>query len=97
MYLTRPSRSADLASLQLDRCQYKPEGVVFLPSALAKQSSQGRILWEFFFPSFPHNSTLETLRHYEQATTPLKPKDTSKLLVAIVKPHKPVASCTIAR
>ena len=48
---------------------------------------------------FPQNGTLcpvETLRYYEQATAPLIPKDTSKLLVAIVKPHKPVASCTIA-
>ena len=32
--LTRPSRSADLASLQLDRRRYKPEGVEFLPSTL---------------------------------------------------------------
>ena len=100
MCLTRPSRSADLASLQLDRHQYKPEGVVFLPAALAKQSSQGRVLREFFFPSFPHNNAIcpvETLRHYERATASLRPKDTSKLLVATVKPHKPVASCTIAR
>jgi len=100
MCLTRPSRSADLASLQLDRRQYKPEGLVFLPSALAKQSVQGRVLREFFFPSFPQNRTLcpvEILRHYEQATVSLRPKDTNKLLVAIVKPHKPVTSCTIAR
>ena len=55
MALTRPSHSADLDSFQLDRCRYKPEGVAFLPSALAKQSSQGKILREFFFPSFPHN------------------------------------------
>ena len=63
--LTRPSRSADLASLQIDRRRYKPEGVEFLPSTLAKQSSQGRTLREFFFPSFPHNKNLcpvETLR-----------------------------------
>ena len=63
--LTRPSRSADLASLQIDRRRYKPEGVEFLPSTLAKQSSQGRTLRQFFFPSFPHNKNLcpvETLR-----------------------------------
>ena len=28
--LTRPSRSADLASLQIDRCRFSPEGVAFL-------------------------------------------------------------------
>jgi len=38
MSLARPSRSADLAALQLDDCQFKPEGAVFLPSTLAKQS-----------------------------------------------------------
>ena len=38
MSLARPSRSADLAALQLDNCQFKPEGVVFLLSTLAKQS-----------------------------------------------------------
>ena len=45
---------ADLDSFQLDRCRYKSEGVAFLSSALAKQSSQGKILREFFFPFFPH-------------------------------------------
>ena len=95
--LTRPFRSADLASLQLDRCHYKPEGVEFLPSALAKQSSQGRILREFFFPSFPNLCPVEMLRQYESATAELRPKDTTRLSVAIVRPHKPVASCTIAR
>jgi len=39
--LARPSRSADLTSLCIDNCQYKPEGVSFLPSALA--NSLGRV------------------------------------------------------
>jgi len=97
--LTRPSCSADLAALQLVRCRYKPEGVVFLPAALAKQSSQGSTLREFFFPSFPSNTNLcpvETLRQYEAATATLR-GDSCKLFVTIKKPHKPVASCTIAR
>ena len=67
MVLTRPSRSADLASLQLDRRRFKPEGVVFLPATLTKQSLQRRVLREFFFPSFPHNIGLcpvETLKQY---------------------------------
>jgi len=45
--LTRPSRSADLAPLQLDRRQFRPEGVVFLLAALAKQSG---LLRSIFFP-----------------------------------------------
>ena len=38
MALVRPSRSADIASLTISKCQFKPEGVSFLPSDLAKQS-----------------------------------------------------------
>ena len=56
--LTRPSRSADLASLQLSHRRFSPEGVMFLPAALAKQSRQGKLLKEFFFLSFPHSSEL---------------------------------------
>lgn len=97
MALTRPSHSADLASLQLDRRQFRPEGVVFLPATLAKQSAQGKPLSEYFFPSFPHNSELcpvETLRHYEVMTTPLRSQTTAKLFIALVKPHKSVTSAT---
>ena len=47
--LTRPSRSADLSSLRLARRRYSPEGVTFLPAALAKQSRQGKPLVEFSF------------------------------------------------
>ena len=96
--LTRPSRSADLVALQLDRRRYMPEGVTFLPATLAKQSSQGRVLREFFFPLFPLNTNLcpvETLWQYEVATATLQ-SDACWLFVAIRKPHKPVASCTIA-
>ena len=46
--LTRPSRSANLASLNLDRRRFSPKGAAFLPSRLAKQSRQGRPLVEYF-------------------------------------------------
>ena len=36
--LSRPSRSADLANLDIQFRNYTPEGVVFAPSALTKQS-----------------------------------------------------------
>ena len=38
MVLTRPSRSADLTNLNLDRRSYSLGGVTFLPTELAKQS-----------------------------------------------------------
>lgn len=71
---------------------------MFLPAALAKQSRQGKPLTEFF-ASFPDNKQLcpvETLRQYQNVTASLRKKST-KLFVAVVKPHIPVAPCTIAR
>ena len=101
MCLARPSRSADLASLCIDTCYFKPEGVVFLPSELAKQARVGKPLTEIFFASFPDNNQLcpvHTLRHYLYVTDTLrKSTSTSRLLLAIIKPHNPVAPCTIAR
>ena len=58
MSLARPSHSANLASLYtlIANCVYKPyhEGVVFLPSGLAKQSRQGKSLtdYTYFLPVF---------------------------------------------
>ena len=47
--LSRPSRSADLSKLDLRGYRNTPEGAVFLPTALAKQSRPGKPLTEFFF------------------------------------------------
>ena len=83
--LTRPSQSADLVALQIDRCQFSPEGVTFLPAALAKQSRQRKTLTEYFFPSFPHNRELcpvATLQQYINVTSSLRPEGTAKLFVA---------------
>ena len=99
MVLTGPSRSADLAALSASKCQFKPKGVSFLLSGLAKQSRQGKHLAEIFFASFPHSKDLcpvETLRHYMSVTSPLR-KESNQLFGAIIKPHKPVVHCTIAR
>ena len=62
MSLARPSRSADLASLCINHCHYKPEGVVFVPSVLAKQSRQGKPLTAYFFASFTENRNFVLLR-----------------------------------
>ena len=86
MSLARPSRSADLASLCIKNCQYKPEGVTFLPSSLAKQSRQGKPLTDYFFASFPDNKRLcpvETLRQYQQMTAPLR-SEADQLLIVII-------------
>ena len=69
-----------------------------LPSELFKQSRQGKPRNDYFLASFPDNKQLcpvETLQQYLQMTKTLR-KDSSCLFVAIVKPHKPIAPCTIA-
>ena len=56
--LIRPSRSTDLSHLDIVRKQYKPDGAMFLPSALAKQSCQGKVIPGFFFRSFTDDMRL---------------------------------------
>ena len=91
--LTRPSRSADLSQLSLRGKQYKPEGVSFAPSSLAKQSRQGKPITEFFFPSlYP----VKTLKAYEDRTAPCRGGE-QKLFLALIKPYKAETSSTIAR
>ena len=97
--LTRPSRSADLSMLDLRKRSFKADGVEFFPTGLAKQSRQGKPIQSFFFPSCPDILELcpvRTLRAYEQKTKSLRGEE-SKLFVATIKPHRAVASCTIAR
>lgn len=99
MALTRPSRSADLMQLNLHLRQFLPEGVIFKPAGLTKQARQNKPLADFFFPSFPHNKRLcpvEALKAYEERTKPIR-NGREKLFLAIVKPHNPVSSPTIAR
>ena len=97
--LTRPSRSADLARLSLAGFRMTPEGAVFLPVALAKQSTQSRAIKEFFFPRFADNTKLcpvRSLSLYLERTRQLR-GSVDQLFIAIIKPHLPVTSSTIAR
>ena len=100
--LTRPSRSADLVKLDLRFRKFSPEGVAFKEAGLAKQSRAGKPRAEFFFPAFtdPVLCPRATLRAYERKTEAFRTEgdpEQSKLFLAVVKPHKPVSSSTIAR
>lgn len=88
--LTRPSRSADLAGLDL---RFLPEGVPFARTKLAKQTKQEKGMTDFFIPAFPHNAKLclvEALWAYEKRTEAFK-EHTSKLFIATIKPCQPVS------
>ena len=97
--LTRPSRLADLAKLNLAGLRTTPEGAVFLPTALAKQSTANKAIKDFFFPRFPDNVKLcpvHSLSLYIERTKQLRGTAT-QLFIAIIKPHLPVTSSTVAR
>ena len=99
MALTRPSRSADLANLDITRRTYSQEGVTFLPTALSKQSRQQKHGTEFFFPCYTHDDLLcpvAALMEYESRTNLLRGNH-STLFLGLTKPHKPVYSSTIVR
>ena len=71
----RPSRSADLAKLSLDRRSYSTEGVIFIPKELAKQSRQQKHGTEFYFTCYPEDERLcpvLALRAYKAHTAPTR-------------------------
>lgn len=65
MALTRPSRSADLAQLDLSHRTYTLEGVIFLPITLSKQLRQQKHGTEFHFPSYPPRPAVVSSDHTE--------------------------------
>ena len=97
--LTRPSRSADISKLNLKGYRNTPEGAVFTPAALAKQSRPGRNLKDFFFPRFTENERLcpvKSLTLYIERTRELRGNN-DQLFISFIKPHHPVTSSTITR
>ena len=83
MALTRPSRSADLAKLDLQFRSYSMEGVTFQPNALSKQSRQQKHGMEFFFPCYPTEDLLcpvLALKEYENRTRQLRGSHTTLFL-----------------
>ena len=99
--LTRPSRSMDLTNLDIRFRHYSPEGVTFQSAKLAKQSRQTKPVRDFFLPKFEQNKKLcsvLTLLEYEKRTTDKhSPNGSTQLLIAMIRPHKPVSSSTVAR
>ena len=88
--------------LDLRYRRISPEGVVFQDVGLGKQSRAGKPRAEFFFPAF-ENTVLcpkKTLQVYEGKTESFRRQEDAertKLFLAVVRPHKPVSSSTLAR
>uniref|UniRef100_A0A1X7TAZ0 Tyr recombinase domain-containing protein n=1 Tax=Amphimedon queenslandica TaxID=400682 RepID=A0A1X7TAZ0_AMPQE len=97
--LTQPSRSSDLSKLSLKGYRNTPEGAVFIPTALAKQSRPGRVFNEFFFPKFSGDENLcpvKSLNLFIEKTRDIR-GSTDQLFISFIKPHQAVTSSTIAR
>ena len=99
--LTRPCRGADLAALDLNNRSFCPEGVLFAPSHLSKQSRPSHSGVEFFFPAFKEDECLcpvATLKAYELKTKEFRQnKGENRLFRSFIGQHKAVSSSTIAR
>ena len=99
--LIRPSRSADLAKLNLNTRSYTGKGVSFQPSNLSKQSRPSKPITEFFFPYYLHDESLgpvQALQAYKRSTEPFRAKNSSPtLFLSWIGKHEPVSSSTIAR
>ena len=99
--LTCPCRGADLAGLDLSNRSYVPEGVVFQPSDLSKQSRLSHHNISFFFPRFKEDKCLcpvETLKVYEERTASFRNNSgENRVFRSFIGKHGPVTSSTIAR
>ena len=103
--LTRPSRSSDLANLDLRTLKQYPEGIILQTSGLPKQARQNRPIADFLFPSFQDNKRLcpvKSLTEYLKRTAPFRTgngheQNPHQVFLSTIKPHSPVASSTIAR
>ena len=98
--LTRPSRSNDLSNLSLKAMRVLPDGVLFNPVCLSKQSRPSRPLKPFMFPSFSSDKKLcpkEALKAYIARTESFRGEGKDKLLLSYVKPHGPISSSSVAR
>ena len=100
--LTCPWRGADLAELDLSNRSYVPEGVVFQPPHLSKQSCPSHHNTAFFFPYFKEDRLLypvETLKAYEERTVSFHSNNSveNHLFRSFIGKHGPVTSSTIAR
>ena len=72
---------------------------MFVPATLAKQSRPGKTVKDFFFPRFTENARLcpvRSLTLYIERTEQLRGTN-QQLFIAIIKPHLPVTSSTVAR
>ena len=97
-YATSPDLPIKVGCSGETQLRMAPEGAVFLPVALAKQSNLGRAIKEFFFPRFAENAMLcpvHSLSLYLERTRQFR-GSVNQMFIAIIRFHLPGTSFTIA-
>ena len=94
-------RSSDLVRLSVVGISELPEAISVPLTGLAKQSRPGHAGQSSViiasFRADPYLCPVACLKEYTSRTGTLRIHKSPQLLIAIVRPHKPVLSCTIAR
>ena len=94
-------RSSDLSRLSLHGRKYSADGVMLRSTGLAKQARPGKekSLQPVFIAHYFKDKSLcpvACLGAYEKATASFR-KENQQLFLAVISPHNPVTSSTIAR
>ncbi|KAM8977614.1 uncharacterized protein RCH25_047525 [Pelodytes ibericus] len=88
-------RVSDVRALDVSSRSFTPEGVLFNISRRTKT-----LITSVFYPSFPHHPKLcpvLCLKEYELRTSVLRDPERPELFLALRKPHRPVATTSLAR
>lgn len=96
--LTSAHRLQTLALIRIENIHVSPDGIIIKIPDLIKTSKPGSFQPELKFPYFKDKPTLctaSTILAYLEYTKPLRTSNTSKLLIATVKPYGAVSAQTI--
>ncbi|KAM8962405.1 uncharacterized protein RCH25_037941 [Pelodytes ibericus] len=88
-------RVSYVRALDVSSRSFTPEGVLFNISRRTKT-----LITSVFYPSFPHHPKLcpvLCLKEYELRTSVLRDPERPELFLALRKPHRPVATTSLAR
>ena len=99
--ITSFRRCSDIQALRLGEgnVNVQKNGLFFIREGLAKQDRPSHFGAKIFIPAFTENKLLDPKRallHYLKQTESFRKSDSSRLFLAISKPHNPVTVHTIS-
>lgn len=102
MALTSPCRGSELSKTKISRMTKERGRVVFQLDSVTKTTKPGKSLLKLSFTPFPEVPLLnvvQCLEIYQKRTQTWRITQNQRdfLFLGLIKPHQPVAPCTIAR